>query len=289
MTRIAVLMTCFNRRDKTLACLESLFGQCLPERYTLHVFLVDDGSTDGTAEAVLARFPEVTVIRGDGNLYWNGGMRASMGMAMAHGHDFYLWMNDDTRLYPHALDTLLSTFVNLRERHGTPAIVVGSTRDPATGKTSYGGRRRTNNWQPLHYMLLDPAAEPIPCDTMNGNCVLIPAAVAEVVGNLESAFVHSMGDWDYGYRAAAAGFPLYIAPGYMGECHNDARDRDARAGLLTLRDRWRKVTGPKGLPFRAWMVYTRRYAGPFWFLYWVKPYLMAVLKGTLSEFQRKSP
>ena len=47
---IAVLITCYNRKDKTLLCLESLFKQQgLGIDFSLAVFLVDDGSTDGTA------------------------------------------------------------------------------------------------------------------------------------------------------------------------------------------------------------------------------------------------
>lgn len=71
---IAVLLTCHNRREKTLSCLQSLFGATMPEGYKTEVFLVDDGSTDGTGEAVEKCFPQVTVIQGDGNLYWNKGM-----------------------------------------------------------------------------------------------------------------------------------------------------------------------------------------------------------------------
>ncbi|MCL4472138.1 MAG: glycosyltransferase family 2 protein [Sulfuricella sp.] len=288
MQHIAALMTCFNRREKTLACLESLFSQPLPDGYGLHVFLVDDGSTDGTDEAVQARFPTAaTVIRGNGNLFWNGGMRAAMGVAMLQGFNFYLWMNDDTQLFPGALNDLLATHNILCKQLGKDSIVVGSICDPLSGKTSYGGRVRSNRWQPLYYSLVEPGDEPFPCDSMNGNCVLIPASAAQAVGNLEAAFVHSMGDWDYGYRATALGIPIYVAPGHVGECHNDARARDARANLQTVRDHWRKVTGPKGLPFHAWMVYTRRHAGPFWPLYWIKPYVMAVMTGLGSGSSKK--
>ncbi|WP_333410708.1 hypothetical protein [Microcoleus sp. LAD1_D5] len=46
-TRIAVLLTCFNRKQKTLACLEALFNQTLPADTSLTTYLVDDASTDG--------------------------------------------------------------------------------------------------------------------------------------------------------------------------------------------------------------------------------------------------
>ena len=46
-TRIAVILTCFNRKQKTLACLEALFNQTLPADTSLTTYLVDDASTDG--------------------------------------------------------------------------------------------------------------------------------------------------------------------------------------------------------------------------------------------------
>ena len=51
MNTIAVLITSFNRKNSTLKCLGKLFSQNLKEYY-LGVYLVDDGSTDGTFKAV---------------------------------------------------------------------------------------------------------------------------------------------------------------------------------------------------------------------------------------------
>ena len=69
---IAVLMTCHNRKDKTLASLDSLFQQKMPADFRLEVYLVDDASTDGTAEAVTQKYPEVKVVEGNGSLFLNG-------------------------------------------------------------------------------------------------------------------------------------------------------------------------------------------------------------------------
>jgi len=94
--KIAALITCHNRRAQTLACLEALYQNALSQDYSLHVILVDDGSTDGTGEAVRELYPSVEIIRGDGNLYWNKGMYRAFGHAMETGFDAYLWLNDDT-------------------------------------------------------------------------------------------------------------------------------------------------------------------------------------------------
>ena len=74
MKTIAALITCFNRKEKTILCLTNLFKQPLLNNFELDVFLTDDGCTDGTAEAVGKMFPQVHIIKGDGNLFWNRGM-----------------------------------------------------------------------------------------------------------------------------------------------------------------------------------------------------------------------
>ena len=51
--KTAALLTCHNRKEKTLACLKSLYRN-MPE---VDVYLTDDGCADGTAEAVKSIFP----------------------------------------------------------------------------------------------------------------------------------------------------------------------------------------------------------------------------------------
>ena len=76
MEDIAILLTCHNRKDKTLKALAAL--QKAKESYSnpirLSIYLTDDGSTDGTAKAIQQYFPNVIILHGDGNLFWAGGM-----------------------------------------------------------------------------------------------------------------------------------------------------------------------------------------------------------------------
>ena len=66
-------MTVHNRREKTLACLKLCYEQIesLRSEYAFSVYLTDDASTDGTAEAVSREYPDVNIIKGNGSLYWN--------------------------------------------------------------------------------------------------------------------------------------------------------------------------------------------------------------------------
>lgn len=289
MTRWAIAVTCHNRKDKTLACLAALFDCRWPADASYTVFLVDDGSSDGTAQAVKTGYPSVNILSGDGSLFWNGGMHMALAAAMAEGFDQYLWLNDDTTLVPEAIMMLWTTLETIRSRTGDDCIIVGSVRDHSTEAPTYGGVRRPSWWKRSTFVLVRPAAEPVWCETMNGNCVLIPRAVAEKVGNLDSEFAHGLGDYDYGLRARAAGVQAWIAPGFVGYCSRDSRLR-AFAPETSLSERLRVMTSRKGLPPRAWARFTRRHCGMLWLIFWAYPYCRTVTDSCMSALlgRRKS-
>lgn len=281
--KVAAVMTCFNRREKTEACLEALFraAQAISDKVSLHIIVTDDGSRDGTSEMIQERFPAVDVLRGDGSLFWNGGMRLAFGKALAQGHDFYLWVNDDTTLFTDCLSNLLATHESLHAQTGRSGLVVGSTRD-ASGKVTYGGLYRPNTRKPLKFKLIQPQSEPQPCESSNGNCVLISAEAAAVLGNLEASYVHGMGDMDYGLRASKAGIPIWVMPGFVGTCDHDHPVGNSYLDTtLPLSVRWKKALSPKELNPKAWGTFCRRHAGIFWPLYWVWPYAKVVLTSAM--------
>jgi GT2 family glycosyltransferase len=236
---------------------------------TLDTFVLDDASGDGTGQAIAEQFPEVTVLHGTGELYWNGGMRRAFAAATTGDYDYYLWMNDDTTLDGHALALLLQVEHRLREQGEDPVIVAGSTRHPDTGELTYGGLVRPHRWRPLRWELVEPRDEPRTCETMNGNVVLISRAVVRRVGNIDPAFVQQMGDYDYGLRARAAGCSVWIAPGTIGTCASHPERRTDQEPLL---DELRRLWSVKELSPGPWMVFARRWAGGLWPVYWLSPY-----------------
>ena len=275
---IAAIITCHNRKPKTLASLAALFNQVLPADVLLVVYLVDDASTDGTPEAVAQNYPQVKLLRGDGNLFWNGGMRQGFAEAMKQDYDYYVWLNDDTIVEPSALQVMLATARSLAEQGHTRSIAVGSTRDATTGALTYGGWLRSSWWHPLHFRLLEPIAEPQQCDTMNGNCVLMPRSVAEVVGNLDPAFIHSMGDIDYGLRSVQQNCTVWVVPGYVGTCSTNPPEGNCwEDPNMSLLDRFKKVLQPKGLAPKESKVFVQRHTNILWPIYWLLPYVRLIL------------
>ncbi|NRT13282.1 glycosyltransferase family 2 protein [Flavobacterium sp. 14A] len=249
---VAVLITCHNRKDKTLACLEAFYKCFVPEGYKFIIFLVDDGSSDGTREAITIKFPNVNIVQGDGNLYWNRGMRLAWDTATkAKDFDYYLWLNDDTFLFDDALIILLS-------RPYTGSIVCGTTQSEVSQKATYGG------YSNKPHKLLIPNGEFQECTYLNGNCVLIPKAVFQEIGNLDPIFHHAVGDFDYGLRAKKKGIKLLVAPSFVGTCESHTVLPKWRTASVPLKKRLQSLYLPtSGCSPKQFFVFDKRHNGLF--------------------------
>ncbi len=252
---IAILITTFNRKAKTLACLERLREQPVPNNARLTVYLTDDASSDGTAEAAASAFPDIHIFHGNGSLFWAGGMRRSWQEAQQHHPDFYLLINDDTILKPDALRSLFSTYQHASEHYGKPVICVGSTSDMHTGKTSYGGRKLVSAKKVINYLVEnnDTFAE---CDLGNANIMLVPRQVVDEIGILSGAYTHGIADYDYTLTAKKKGFPVLVAPGILGVCADDNFNH-VKAKNKTLKERIRYLYSPKGLAYNEYLYFIK--------------------------------
>ncbi|MDP3844801.1 MAG: glycosyltransferase family 2 protein [Oxalobacteraceae bacterium] len=277
MKKIAVLISCFNRKNKTIKCLEKLYFQNISDLYDLNTFLVDDGSTDGTSEAVAKLFPRVRIINGDGNLYWNRGMSLAWSSAGYHGHDYYLWLNDDVELFDGALLKLLESYETASVKK--PFVLIGSTCDPVSGQVTYGGAKRSDiRFKKLRFNLINPGAELIAADTLNGNIVLVPEYISSNLMGLDPQFSHAMGDTDFGLRATKAGFSMQVAPSYYGTCAHNSVESSYLDEALSKKIRFKKMLSPKGLPLRDWAIFCQRHAGKLWVAYFLWPYLKFLIR-----------
>lgn len=246
---IAVLMACFNRKDITRKCLSLLFSQQLPEGFELKVFVCDDRSTDGTGEMIELEFPQVEVVQGNGKLYWGGGMRKAWELAKNHGNfDFFLWLNDDTLLYPDGLKQVWEDYLRVEPN----SIIVGTCAQPGTRDFTYGGHGMP---YPIY-----PNGMPQKLTFMNGNVVLIPKIIEEKIGGISPAYTQNLGDYDYSLRAQAAGFLCYTSSDFVAECAQNTRphwsDND-----LPFMERWRLVWDIKGLAFDEYIFYKKYHYG----------------------------
>lgn len=279
--KTAVLLTCHNRKDKTLSCLKSLFEASLKKNYCFDVFLVDDGSTDGTKEAVKKEFPDVTVIEGDGKLFWNQGMRLAWDTASREKNfDFYLWLNDDVVLKDFALIEMFDCFEESVRRNNKQTIVVGACQSSTYNREfSYGGRTDSGDVIPngrLQY-----------CKYINGNIVLVPRKIYEILGNLSGDYTHAMGDIDYGLRAKAEGIYCYTTKEYVGVCPRNTGIPGWKNPEIPLMKRLKHVYSPNGLNLKEYIVFRKKFWGHMWIVFVIKAYLKVIFPSVYTKILNK--
>ena len=128
---VTVVIPVHNRKHFTRDCLASLKAQT---RQPDGIIIVDDGSTDGTGEMLQYDFPEVTVLSGDGNLFWTAAINKGIKYALDHGSRFILTLNNDTVASPDFIEKMMMAATEY------PNALVGALDiDATTGKPYYGG------------------------------------------------------------------------------------------------------------------------------------------------------
>lgn len=212
-----------NRAPLTRRCLEYLRDQDYPR---VRIFVVDDGSTDDTS-VVLAQHcgPDLTVVRGDGTLWWGGAMRAGMKSVSisATDRDYLLMLNNDVRIER----SYISSLVAESKHHGN-AVVGSAQRDESTGTPIPTGVR-VNFWSMQFVPVESGIVEAVP-----GRGVLFPYSAIRQIGQLRSGlFPHYVGDLEYTYRAHCRGIRVVTS---------------ARALLITS-----GVTSDQQIRYKGWM------------------------------------
>lgn len=244
---LAVLLTVYNRRDKTIDCLSHLFAQEIPNEVQIDVYMVDDGCTDGTAVAAKELFPDVNIIQGDGSLYWNRGMWTAWDAASKRkDYDFYLWLNDDTYIQGNAIGQMLE----LCGRYKNQVIVVGASKSSQSDKLTYGGR--------IDGIIPRCDGAPIEILGFDGNIVLIPQDVYQKLGNLDYYYRHGMGDSDYALRARKAGIKMYQCGIILGICDLHERIDPWCNPDVPFTKRWKAMHQPTGMRPWEWFHYEKQ-------------------------------
>jgi glycosyltransferase involved in cell wall biosynthesis len=270
-----IVIPAHNRKAVTLEALGALAAQGILSWAT--VLVVDDGSADGTSDAIRDLYPAVFLLRGDGTWWWCGSIRRGMDWALVRGAKRILWLNDDCR--PPA-GALLALSERVRRED-----CVGWINAETPGGWSYGGHRKTL-WGVRRGTPGEEQAGRI--DTFSGNCVCLSRRWIERAGLPDDhLFPHGLGDLDYGLRLRDAGAALEPIPG-IAAVNADPSAASSESWLASTRPMpaiWGDFSSPRSfLYFPAWRRFALRHWGPIWgWFVFAAPYArwvgIAVIRG----------
>lgn len=261
--KVTVILTCFNRKAKTLNCVSKLNKNTAKVDF----IIVDDNSNDGTAES-LKELHEVELLSGTGNLYWSGGMRAGIEKYLNRYQksDYVMLVNDDVDFIPNVIDNMLQL------NGSNIQVLVGATCG-THGEFTYGGMKlnRPRRKDIYHHVMIDGNLD---CDTFNCNCVLIPDEIVRNIGNFDSNYTHSLADIDYGFMVKRAGYNIKTTNFYVGICNTNSVIGTWKDRSLSRVERIKKKESIKGAPFKEWFHFLKKNIG-FWpaIRYSITPYL----------------
>jgi GT2 family glycosyltransferase len=217
---LSILVVNWNTRRLTLDCLRSLREAAIAVPH--EIWLVDNASSDGTADAVAAEFPEVRLIRNAENV----GFARANNQALAESTGRYvLLLNSDTLVRPHQLEKLVA-FLDAHPKAG----IVGPKLLNADGSFQLSATpfiRPTDVYFELARFprALQPQAQKSPrrlypfepwramsVDYVIGAALLIRREVVAAIGPMDAGFFMYGEEQDWCWRAKAAGWEVWFDP-----------------------------------------------------------------------------
>lgn len=253
---VVVILTCYNRAEKTKKCLETLISG--NPKLGLEFIVVNDGSTDSTKEElhkIDEQYHNVTVVETEGNLFYSKGMRRGMDRLNESGKrfDYVLLVNDDVEFAKGAVQQLID-----ESSAKDNAIIVGATCDDC-GEFTYGGVRKKEPSVGVEYISNKHSDER--CDSFNANCVLIPWKDYANCEPMDDYYSHTFGDFDYGFALLRNGGRIYTSSFFAGTCNRNPKSGTWNDTTLPRRERIKKKESAKGLPFKSYFHYLHKNYG----------------------------
>lgn len=282
MKSIAVLITCFNRKAKTLNCIQNIYAQQGIEETELDIYIVDGGSNDETPEAIRKMYPQINIYIENG-LFWAGGMRAAWKKAREKkNYDFYWLLNDDTHIYSDCLNECLKANEYCLKTYGKQGIYIGNTQDPQTLKFSYGGIDKTGKW------IIPNGKDYKECELGNANIMMVSQYVFNTIGGFCEDYTHGIADYDYTLRAVRQNIPVITLPIYNGTCENDHKETWLTQST-PLKKRIAYLYSPKGLAYKEYMIYITKFYPNKVFSIKCKLWIKTLFPFIWSKFKKTEP
>lgn len=209
--KVDIIILNYNGKHDTLECLRSLKGV----NYSgYRITVVDNGSADGSADAIAKEYPDANLIRSKENLRFGGGNNLAMKKSLEEGFEYVLLLNNDTVVE----SDFLSQLVKMAESDDS----IGMTGpkmyyyDHHTVIWFAGGYVNMNIARMRHYGIGEIESgkhgKVKEVNFLNGACLLIKRKVLEDIGLFDEDFYLYGEDVDLNLRASKAGYKLMYQP-----------------------------------------------------------------------------
>lgn len=210
--KIAIIILNWNGKRDTLACLHSVAAIDYANRTTI---VVDNGSTDGSADTIRSQFPDVMLIENRENLGFAEGNNVGILFALKTDADLIFLLNNDTVVDP----GLLNAFASCFEEHPEAGILGAKIClfDQRDTLDHWGGMWNSKSGQfDLIGLRRKADAEgadgPQKIDYVCGAALIAKREVWEQIGLLEPRFFLIWEESDFCFRARKAGFATLTCP-----------------------------------------------------------------------------
>jgi len=205
---IVILNT--NRRDDTLACLESLAKNTYNN---LKVILLDNSSNDGSVEAVRSAFPDVQIINLNVNLGYAGNNNVGIEEAIKQGANWVLVLNEDTILDPDCMTELIKVGES-DPKIGIVGPMVYHHNEPNVIQSAGGVLGKYWQSQHLGQNELDRGQfqSPHRVEWISGCAILVRKAAIEQAGMLDASFFIYWEETEWCIRVARSGWQIMHVP-----------------------------------------------------------------------------
>lgn len=281
---ICIIVTTYNRRDTTRRFLESLILQLQQFNTSATVIIVDDASSDGTAEMVMKEFPKIVLLHGTGQLYWAGGVRLAINHLSKKLNDFrgILLINDDVVL----AEESISSMIEIAEKHDA---LIGGTVVTYSGEIESSGSSLGLICKPKPKIKI-ANGEIQDCDLLPGHMMYIPMSIYRRLGGFDKNLPYRFIDLEFSLRAKRAGIRVLLAPevvAFTDNVHSYYEETASKRG--TLSDLIKKILlDPKGPHLRESTYYLQKVSPILWWL-WLPFFYRAFFVALFRSYFEKLP
>ncbi len=265
---IAIIIPIHNGLEYTKVCLQNLQKLFIQAKISNHykIIIIDDGSTDGSADWIHKHFPEIHIVKGNGNLWWSGGVNRGIECALKQKtfSHVLLWNNDVTSSPEYftllrklannsSIDTIWGSKVMYKGQE-EKIWSMGGYFNPSNGKKDMYGRTKHDH---ADYKKI------FQVDWLPGMGTLIPVSAFNKIGLFdEKRFPQYHGDSDFSLRAGKNGLEIKVHPELI--IYNDK----SQGGLMhdnSFKKLWQSLKSIKsGYCFRKDVLFYRLHADSLW-------------------------